>query len=401
LNETTTTTTTVDAGGEQASASRDSRPKVVVANSETGFEDVGTTAAPTASPSMKAEDIASVVWTLVSGDWPSETESNDPQRVHEEATEGGFEEPTLTEGVVQTTGAAQTEATAQTGATAQTEATTQTAVMSQNIWTPTVVTNNGQVFTPLPTANIILEGQTLTPGGETATIGEGDSATKVHLDESGAPIVVIGDSTSTAPIPSTPSQVFNIGDLTATPQTAAFQFLVASSTLAIGQSVTLSGTIIALTTNAAGATVLVAGASTTTLAPSAQTMPIPDALQVATTVVDGTTQYLIDSQTLAPGRPVTVDGKPISISMMGSVTVLMVGDKTTTLGSPRSTDFSITGGFAVATPGSEPGSGSGSSVGGGGGAATSSSKVGGSGRIREWSVKGHLFAFGMVLLGLG
>lgn len=184
--------------------------------------------------------------------------------------------------------------------------------------TLTVVTNNGQTFTPVPATSVVIGSYTLTPGGGgTATLGTGQSATRVHLDASGRPVVVVGDSTSTvqyAPsatvvegqtlAPGGPPvtvgegarattysideagqtvavadgvtstlapagvQVFTVGDVTATARAEEYQYVVASATLAVGHAVTISGTVVELTTDAEGATLLVAGESTTTLLPA-------------------------------------------------------------------------------------------------------------------------------------
>lgn len=332
-----------------------------------------TVATPRESRVPEHEDLGEVILTLI-GEEPTPTmidaerTTSFPLAVHDDATDRGFESLPA--------------------------ATGPPVLAKPDIWRPPPVTNNGQTLTPMPATKITIGSQTLTPGGETVTMGEG-GATKVHLDESGVPVVVVGDSTSTGQLLSAPSQVFTIGGFTGTAEATDFQFLIGSSTLAIGQSVTVSGTIVALTTDAAGATVLIAGDSTTTLASPAQATATSYNSGVTTTIIDGMTQYIIDSQTLAPGHPVTVDGTTISIATVGSATVLVVGNATTTLGRPTTSGSTDTEGLSVATSGSSAGSG-------GGAVATAASHTAGTGRFERWDVTALcVFAFGLAVLGLG
>jgi hypothetical protein len=341
--------------------------------SDTGWDVRTTAASPRESQESVTEDIGRILLTLI-GDEATPTTvdagatTSFPPSGHDEATEHGLDSLPA--------------------------ATGPTEPAKPNIWRPTPVTNNGQTLTPMPATKVIIGSQTLTPGGETATIGEG-GATKVHINENGAPVVVIAGSTSTGQLSSALSQVFTIGDFTATAEATDLRYVVASSTLAVGQSVTVSGTIVALTTDATGATVLVAGDSTTTLASPSQAAAMSHDSGVTTTIVDGMTQYIIESQTLAPGHPVTIDGTPISIATVGNATVLVVGDATTTLSNPGTSESSATNELAVATSASLAGSG-------GGPVATSTSKTAGTGRLERGGVATLcVIAFGLTILSLG
>ncbi|KAH7089586.1 hypothetical protein FB567DRAFT_305756 [Paraphoma chrysanthemicola] len=134
-----------------------------------------------------------------------------------------------------------------------------------------------------------------------------------------------------------------------------FQYVLGSETIAIGTT-TINNVVVALSIDSAGSTVLVAGGQTTTLPPvpqaiqAAQATDAPQALMVSTTIVDGTTKYVLAGQTLAPGQAITVGNVPISIGTAGVSTVLVVGDVTTTLpvGSPTKAEW---GAAASATPG--------------------------------------------------
>ncbi|KAL5115000.1 hypothetical protein ACEQ8H_007109 [Pleosporales sp. CAS-2024a] len=82
---------------------------------------------------------------------------------------------------------------------------------------------------------------------------------------------------------------------------------------------------------------------------------------VSTTVVAGTTQYLVAGQTLAPGQAVTVDGVSISMgTSAGGHTVLVMGSSTTTLatgttgGSARSTAAAAWAPLSAAAPTTPP-----------------------------------------------
>jgi hypothetical protein len=56
-----------------------------------------------------------------------------------------------------------------------------------------------------------------------------------------------------------------------------------------------------------------------------------------TTVISGTTKFIMGPQTLAPDNPITVDGTPISMSTGPGATVLVVGTMTTTIREPSPT----------------------------------------------------------------
>jgi hypothetical protein len=89
-----------------------------------------------------------------------------------------------------------------------------------------------------------------------------------------------------------------------------------------------------------------------------QQQGLPTGLQIATTVVQGTTMYVLAGQTLAPGQPVTVDGITMSINTSGGLTVLAVGTVTTTLNaSPNSGSGPDFGPSTAAPLGTIPGNG--------------------------------------------
>ncbi|KAF2734189.1 hypothetical protein EJ04DRAFT_250906 [Polyplosphaeria fusca] len=257
---------------------------------------------------------------------------------------------------------------------------------------PPTVTYDGHVLTPTSGTKLVVGGTTIGPG-QTATIGQGPSATYVDISPNGNPRVVVGGTTSTidsipsgpvrlgdyfaqpitsglvidsqtvthggAPItigsPAAPTvisidehgqtlevvggttstllapatQAFIIGDVTATAIRDDPAYAVGSTVLAVGQPVTIDNTAYELTTNEAGSTVLIAGSSSTTLA-------APTDLSISTMIVSGITQYVIEGQTLFPGHPITIADTPISLTTSSGSTILAIGNMTTTLPSqPR------------------------------------------------------------------
>jgi hypothetical protein len=194
--------------------------------------------------------------------------------------------------------------------------------MPRNVVAPTaIITHNAQTLTPVPVSQFVIRGQTLTAGGETAIWSQSKYATKIHLNKAGSPVLVLEDRTSTVtqitPAPTVISgqtlsmgglpiyvdserpwttlsinaagetigvvegvrstiappsaQVVEFGsDVTATLQRQGYSYLVEGSTLNLDHPVTVSGTILSLTTNNAGSTLLVAGNSTTTISSPAQ-----------------------------------------------------------------------------------------------------------------------------------
>jgi hypothetical protein len=195
----------------------------------------------------------------------------------------------------------------------------------------------------LPSGGLVVDGQTLTQGGSPVTVDTPSGPTTLSIDQSGQTIAVENGVTKTYEAPAT--QALTIGGVSAT-AVANNQYVVGSSTLTIGQIITSDGVVIALTTDATGATILIDGSTTATLAPPSS------GIAVQTTVISGTTMYVVGSQTLAPGQAITVNGTPMSITTSAGATILVVGDTTTTIaGSPTTLRTGFAGSnVAVATP---------------------------------------------------
>jgi hypothetical protein len=173
------------------------------------------------------------------------------------------------------------------------------------------------------------------------------------------------------PVPVTSVRVTTVdGRPTTVDATVNYRYVVGSATLTPGSApTTINNVVVALSLDPAGQTVLVADDLTTTLpapapARAAQASTAQN-VQIATTLVDGTTQYIVAGQTLAPGVAITVGTVPISIGTAGASTVLVMGDMTTTLpaavSGPTTTSRKMWGATppssVVTTPGVVPSSG--------------------------------------------
>jgi hypothetical protein len=144
------------------------------------------------------------------------------------------------------------------------------------------------------------------------------------------------------------------------PITAAvlnYRYVIGSITLAVGTPTIINSVVVALSLGPSASTILVVGGHTTTLAPAqitlgAQTSNIAQPVSVGTTVVEGTTKYILAGQTLAPGQAVTIGNIPISFNTQSGSTILVMGNVTTTfVGAPMAgtaTDFAVS---AATTPG--------------------------------------------------
>jgi hypothetical protein len=176
------------------------------------------------------------------------------------------------------------------------------------------------------------------------------------------PPVITQGGVTLQPVPVTSVRVTNIDGKPATVEaTVNYRYVVGSATLTPGTPATIDNVVVALSVDSAGKTVLVAGDTTTTLpaAPARAAQPTTAAVEIATTVVEGTTKYVLAGQTLAPGQAITVGNIPISIGTVGaSQTVLVMGDMTTTLAAgPTTTSQNERGASSAVTPGVGGGNG--------------------------------------------
>ena len=178
---------------------------------------------------------------------------------------------------------------------------------------------SGNTFTVNPTSPLVMNGQTLSPGGAAITI----SGTRLSLAPSASEVVVGG---ATLPLksnagPITGAPAVTMGGQKITPNPAG-QYIVSGQTLIPGgPAITLSGTRISLATSASQ---LVIGSSTVPLSGySLRTLTIGG----QTIVPNAAGQYIVGGQTLSPGgSAITVSGTRISLGV--SASDLVVGSST-------------------------------------------------------------------------
>ncbi|MCJ1335629.1 hypothetical protein MMC09_000901 [Bachmanniomyces sp. S44760] len=193
---------------------------------------------------------------------------------------------------------------------------------------PPPITVGGSIVTPNSASQYIIAGQTLAPGSEIIVSG-----TPISLAPSGSALVV-GSSTEelhptpilASPMPSVPQDI-TIGGQDIAPNSAS-QYIIGGQTLAPGgPAITISGTPISLGPSGSA---LVIGSSTELLTPvpeittlAAPAITLPDG---ETLTPNSASQYIIGSQTLAPGQAITVSGTPYSLAPGN--TALVVGSST-------------------------------------------------------------------------
>ena len=203
----------------------------------------------------------------------------------------------------------------------------------------------GQTLTPTTATDLLIGGQTLAPGGPPITLGTGVSTTVLSLatNSAGATILLVNGIPSTTLPATAPAPPLTIGNQAATPLPIPL-YLLNSTPLTPGATLTLgagsSTTVLSVTTDAAGATVLVVGGVSTTLPAAVAPTPTAAPLAIATTVVASgsalLTEYVIGSQTLYPGHPITLGAGNSSVVVAlttdaAGETVLVVGGQSTTI----------------------------------------------------------------------
>jgi hypothetical protein len=159
----------------------------------------------------------------------------------------------------------------------------------------------------------------------------------VFLPQVTPPPAITQGGITLRPVPVTSVRVTTVdGKPTTVEALINYRYVAGSVTLQVGKTTTINDVVVALSVDSAGSTVLVAGDQTTTLPPPArgnqapQTTGSSSAVTISTTVIEGTTKYILAGQTLAPGQAITVGDIPISIGTRDGSTVLVLGGSTTT-----------------------------------------------------------------------
>ena len=178
------------------------------------------------------------------------------------------------------------------------------------------------ITTPFPaiTANsysaFVISSETLFPGGPAITV----SGTPISLNPA-ASVAVIGTSTISLN-PAIPALLTLPSDVVAT-QISSSAYVIGTQTLLPGgPAITLSGVPVSL---ASAATAIIIGSSGIPLNPTVASVITLQG--VATATQDSSSDFVLGSQTLAPGGPaITVDGTPISLPPAG--TAIIIGSST-------------------------------------------------------------------------
>ena len=196
------------------------------------------------------------------------------------------------------------------------------------------------MLTPAPSSGYILASKTVFPGNPITVSG---LRVVLDTDIAGSSHLVIGTST-TEIIPSLMQLPIIINGMTLTPNVAP-AYNIDSSTLMKPGEMTVSGIRVALTTNAAGQDVVVVGSSTRVFGGDITSIPGPEPIEDPTDSeisasppslgrpplefnghmfdTDANGAYVIASQTLIPGKSITVENTPILLAT--SASELLIG----------------------------------------------------------------------------
>jgi hypothetical protein len=306
-------------------------------------------------------------------------------RPHLEVSESGFERAPATKDVTKSGSNAQTARPGQPdiGSIIQSFLTTALTVVAPKPSGHIEKSEDGWIIaTPTPEAG---------PHFEVSTDGFGHSPTHefqipqvtapgpkitprpyVHIPVVTPPPAITQGGLILQPVPVTSVRVTTIDGRPTTLDAAIdYRYVAGSNTIEVGAPQTINNVVVAMSVDAVGSTILAVGDLTTTLPPPVRGSQATQAVALSTTLIDGTTKYILAGQTLAPGQAITVGNVPISIGTVdGGSTVLVMGSVSTTFSpaGPAMTDFAAS---APARPGVQSGNG-----GGGQPAATTSSNDG-------------------------
>jgi hypothetical protein len=175
---------------------------------------------------------------------------------------------------------------------------------------------------------IVIGTQTLTQGQSTVING----VPVVVPSDGGGTRIVVGGTTIAVNNGPTGAPILTVGQTTVTANPQG-QFVVGTETLKPGgPAITVDGSTLSLAPS--GAIAIVNGV-TQTLAQEPAITPPPvltvGGRVISATVLDGTTQYMVGSQTLAPGSPITLDGTTFELPSAPSARIVLVNGATSTL----------------------------------------------------------------------
>ena len=215
--------------------------------------------------------------------------------------------------------------------------------------TPPAIALGGQTLAGNTAGAYVVSGQTLAPGGS-ITLDSGASQTVVALttNAGGATVVAVNGVTSTLQ-PNSPAPAITLGGQTLTGNNGG-AYVVGDQTLTPGGSVTLgsgsSTTVVALTTNAAGATVVGVNGISSTI-PFSSSPPITLGGQTLSGSNAGA--YVVEGKTVTPGGSVTLGSGSLTTVVALTTdasgnTVVAVGSTTSTIPKSTGKDTTTNGG---------------------------------------------------------
>lgn len=226
---------------------------------------------------------------------------------------------------------------------------TSAAIQALSIGTQVLAANSENLY--------VVGTQTLAPGVP-ITIGSGDAATPVEMHTSSShTVLVFGSRTQTlfaGPTPLVPAAL-TIGSQVVGVNSEG-GYIVGSQTLAPGVPITLGSgsdaTPFLLQTTSSN-TVLIIGSITSTLIAAATVTPQPLTIGSQVISINSQNQYIVGSQTLTPGSPITlgsgVTGTPVLLQTSGTQTILVAGSITSTLAGAATAPPRFTIGSQVVT----------------------------------------------------
>ena len=177
-----------------------------------------------------------------------------------------------------------------------------------------IITAGSKVYTANRDFAYIINGQTLTPGGQISVYGTAISlATQASALDVGSKVLPLAFALPTLTINS---------KLYAANPTAAY--VISGQTLTPGGQISVDGTRISLDPEASA---LVIKSTTKSLQGSFALPPIT--INSKMYIANSTPKYIIEGQTLIPGAHITVEGTPISMAVDPSV--LVIGSSTQNL----------------------------------------------------------------------
>ena len=190
------------------------------------------------------------------------------------------------------------------------------------------ITVGNTVVTANSASQYIVGSQTLAPGSAVTVQGSTYS-----LAPSGSAIVINGQTSRIAPAAQLTgaAPVLTVGSATVS-ALGPSQYVVGSQTISAGgEAVTVSGTTYSVAPS--GSAIVVNGQTTPIAAPPGEQTGLAPSITVAgsTITANSASEYVIGSQTLAPGSSIVVSGSTYSLAPSGTALVVDSGNGASTL----------------------------------------------------------------------